>query len=119
MPSEAALSRPARLENLTLWQRVYDHLREEILAGRLKPGAELAEVPLSEQLGVSRGPLREAIGRLAAEGLENAPLPSQCRSADHDRGPVGGWRRRRRETDRRLENLRKKRRTLGNSSTKA
>ena len=32
MPSEAALSRPARLENLTLWQRVYDHLREEILA---------------------------------------------------------------------------------------
>src|SRR2546425_4546344 len=72
MPSEAALrqgDRRARLENLTLWQRVYDHLREEILAGRLKPGAELAEVPLSEQLGVSRGPLREAIGRLAAEGL--------------------------------------------------
>src|SRR5437762_400223 len=69
IPSEAAVSRPARLENLTLWQRVYDHLREEILTGRLKPGAELGEVPLSEQLGVSRGPLREAIGRLAAEGL--------------------------------------------------
>jgi DNA-binding GntR family transcriptional regulator len=69
IPSEPALSRPARLENLTLWQRVYDHLREEILTGRLKPGAELGEVPLSEQLGVSRGPLREAIGRLAAEGL--------------------------------------------------
>jgi DNA-binding GntR family transcriptional regulator len=69
IPSESALSRPARLENLTLWQRVYDHLREEILTGRLKPGAELGEVPLSEQLGVSRGPLREAIGRLAAEGL--------------------------------------------------
>jgi DNA-binding GntR family transcriptional regulator len=62
-------SRPATLENLTLWQRVYDHLREEILAGRLEPGAELAEVPLSEQLGVSRGPIREAIGRLASEGL--------------------------------------------------
>src|SRR2546428_5892120 len=69
MPSEAALSRPARLENLTVWQRVYDHLREEILAGRLKPGAELAEVALSEQLGVSRGPIREALGRLASEGL--------------------------------------------------
>lgn len=67
--SDPTLSRPARLENLTLWQRVYDHLREEILTGRLKPGAELGEVPLSEQLGVSRGPLREAIGRLAAEGL--------------------------------------------------
>jgi len=69
MPSEAALSRPAPVENLTLWQRVYDHLRAEILAGRLEPGTELAEVALSEQLGVSRGPLREAIGRLAAEGL--------------------------------------------------
>src|SRR5919206_3394464 len=69
MASEAALSRPAPVENLTLWQRVYDHLRAEILSGRLQPGAELAEVALSEQLGVSRGPLREAIGRLAAEGL--------------------------------------------------
>jgi DNA-binding GntR family transcriptional regulator len=72
MRSEAALTRgdrPAPLENLTLWQRVYDHLREEILAGRLQPGTELAEVALSEQLGVSRGPIREAMGRLAAEGL--------------------------------------------------
>src|SRR3954465_2999259 len=68
MASEAALS-PAPVENLTLWQRVYDHLRSEILAGHLEPGTELAEVALSEQLGVSRGPLREAIGRLAAEGL--------------------------------------------------
>src|SRR3954454_9993087 len=69
MASEAALRRPAPVENLTLWQRVYDHLRAEILSGRLEPAAELAEVALSEQLGVSRGPLREAIGRLASEGL--------------------------------------------------
>jgi DNA-binding GntR family transcriptional regulator len=58
-----------RLENLTLWQRVYDHLREEILSGELPAGSELQEVALSSQLGVSRGPIREAIGRLAAEGL--------------------------------------------------
>jgi DNA-binding GntR family transcriptional regulator len=68
MASEAARS-PAPVENLTLWQRVYDHLRAEILSGGLEPGTELAEVALSEQLGVSRGPLREAIGRLATEGL--------------------------------------------------
>jgi len=61
--------RGARLENLTLWQRVYEYLREEILSERLQPGAELLEVPLSAELGVSRGPIREAIGRLAAEGL--------------------------------------------------
>jgi DNA-binding GntR family transcriptional regulator len=69
MASEAASSRPMPVENLTLWQRVYDHLRAAILSGRLEPGAELAEVPLSEELGVSRGPIREAIGRLASEGL--------------------------------------------------
>src|SRR5260221_4687953 len=69
MASDPALTPPAPLENLTLWQRVYDHLRAEILAGGLQPGAELAEVALSEQLGVSRGPIREAIGRLASEGL--------------------------------------------------
>src|SRR3954453_3643034 len=69
MASDAVVSPPAPVENLTLWQRVYDHLRAEILSGRLEPGAELAEVALSEQLGVSRGPLREAIGRLASEGL--------------------------------------------------
>src|SRR5437763_16834130 len=59
----------ARLENRTLWERVYDHLRSEIRAGRLVPGAELNEVALSQELGVSRGPIREALGRIAAQGL--------------------------------------------------
>src|ERR671935_2751496 len=66
---EAAVSRPPALENRTLWQRVHERLREQIFSGELEPGAELAEVALSEQLGVSRGPVREALGRLAAEGL--------------------------------------------------
>jgi DNA-binding GntR family transcriptional regulator len=57
------------LDHRTLWQRVHDHLREEIVASRLPPGTELQEVALSQELGVSRGPIREALGRLAAEGL--------------------------------------------------
>jgi DNA-binding GntR family transcriptional regulator len=57
------------LDGRTLWQRVHDHLRDEILSGRLTPGTELSEVALAESLGVSRGPIREALGRLAAEGL--------------------------------------------------
>jgi DNA-binding GntR family transcriptional regulator len=69
MPSAAALTRPAPLENLTLWQRVHDHLRDQILSGDLEPGTELTELTLSEQLGVSRGPIREALGRLASQGL--------------------------------------------------
>jgi DNA-binding GntR family transcriptional regulator len=66
---EQGAGSPGRLENLTLWQRAHDHLREEILSGRLPAGTELQEVALSAELGVSRGPVREAIGRLAAEGL--------------------------------------------------
>jgi DNA-binding GntR family transcriptional regulator len=58
-----------RLENITLWERVHHHLREDILANRLPPGTVLGEVALAESLGVSRGPVREALGRLAAEGL--------------------------------------------------
>lgn len=58
-----------RLENRTLREQVYEVLREDILAGRLGPGADLSEVALANRLGVSRGPVREAIGRLSAEGL--------------------------------------------------
>jgi GntR family transcriptional regulator, rspAB operon transcriptional repressor len=56
-------------DNLTLCERVYRHLRQEILADQLPPGTELSEVALSRELSVSRGPIREAMGRLAAEGL--------------------------------------------------
>ena len=59
----------ARLDNLTLRERVHDHLKQEILANRYAPGSELLEVPLSEELGVSRGPIREALRSLESEGL--------------------------------------------------
>lgn len=50
-------------------KRAYETLREDILEWRLLPGTVLAEVEQSERLGVSRTPLREALGRLSAEGL--------------------------------------------------
>lgn len=53
----------------TLRQQVFDHLREEILSSRLKPGQELNELALSAELEVSRGPIREALSRLESEGL--------------------------------------------------
>lgn len=58
-----------RFDNKTLRERVYAHLKEEILDNRIPPGSVLQEVPLAESLGVSRGPIREALGSLAAEGL--------------------------------------------------
>ena len=59
----------ARLDNLTLRERVHEHLRREIAANRYPPGTALLEVPLSRELGVSRGPIREALRSLEAEGL--------------------------------------------------
>jgi DNA-binding GntR family transcriptional regulator len=50
-------------------QYAYDQLRNRILVGELAPGATFSQVQLSEQLGVSRTPLREAVRRLQTEGL--------------------------------------------------
>ena len=50
-------------------ERAYSTLREDIVEWRLLPGTVLAEVEQSERLGISRTPLREALGRLSAEGL--------------------------------------------------
>src|SRR6185503_5234987 len=44
-------------------------LRTAILDGTLAPGSQLREIPLAADLGVSRAPLREALGILADEGL--------------------------------------------------
>lgn len=53
----------------TLAQDVTETLRDWILHGQLRPGARLEEIPLAEQLGVSRTPVRAALGTLANEGL--------------------------------------------------
>lgn len=48
---------------------VADRLRTAIMRGTFAPGTQLGEVDLAERLGVSRGPLREAMQHLVAEGL--------------------------------------------------
>ena len=48
---------------------IVDGLRCDILAHRLRPGARLVESSLTKRFSVSRGPVREALRRLAAEGL--------------------------------------------------
>jgi DNA-binding GntR family transcriptional regulator len=51
-------------------------LRQAILSGRLVPGQRLVEADLTRDLGVSRGPVREALRQLTAEGLVEA-VPNQ------------------------------------------
>lgn len=50
-------------------QRVVDWLIRGFREGRYAPGQRLTEAALTSELGVSRGPVREALRRLAAEGF--------------------------------------------------
>jgi len=50
-------------------QKVYEKLRQSILDLSLPPGSPLDEMRLSEEFDLSRTPIREAMVRLAAEGL--------------------------------------------------
>ncbi len=56
-------------EYLPLRDVVFNTLRQAILKGELEPGERLMEIQLSERLGVSRTPIREAIRKLELEGL--------------------------------------------------
>ena len=55
---------------------VYEMLRDEILDLKLPPGVPIDEVQLAERFGMSRTPIREALVRLAGEGLAET-LPNR------------------------------------------
>lgn len=55
----------------SLTDRVCDLIKDVILNGKYDQNQRLNEVELSASLGVSRGPIREAIQRLANDGLVN------------------------------------------------
>jgi DNA-binding GntR family transcriptional regulator len=59
-----ALERPKSLRELAL-----EHLRNSIIDGSLKMGQVLSERKISEELGVSKSPVREALAQLRDEGL--------------------------------------------------
>ena len=48
---------------------IVERLREDIWAGRLEPGSQLVESDLTARFAVSRGPVREGLRRLSADGL--------------------------------------------------
>jgi len=47
----------------------YERIRGLVLSGELAPGTRLGQVELAERFGISRTPVREALRRLAGEGL--------------------------------------------------
>jgi DNA-binding GntR family transcriptional regulator len=58
-----------KLIRLTTVELVTNALREKVLCGDLAPGEALRQEALAEEMGVSRVPIREAIMKLAAEGM--------------------------------------------------
>lgn len=59
----------------TMAVRVYEQLREKILTGALPAEEKLNEETLAQAMGSSRTPVREALGRLTADGLVSS-LPN-------------------------------------------
>jgi DNA-binding GntR family transcriptional regulator len=61
--------RPSGFEAASLADRAYHAIREMIVSLELRPGAVIDERSLMERLGIGRTPTREALRRLAQEGL--------------------------------------------------
>jgi DNA-binding GntR family transcriptional regulator len=76
MEPDEAVAAIGPLESLAqdepLVDSVYRVIRDAICDGRLEPNRKLAQIPLAEQLGISRTPVRDALQRLAQEGLVRA-----------------------------------------------
>ena len=65
----SAEERIVPIEQHALGEQVYRAIREQIISGRLRPGEKLSDLRLSDALSVSRTPVREALYRLAQEGV--------------------------------------------------
>jgi DNA-binding GntR family transcriptional regulator len=63
---------------------VYEQIRTAILSGELSNSERLVEEDLAVSLGISRTPVREALRRLAAEGLVDVSPNRGARVAEWD-----------------------------------
>jgi DNA-binding GntR family transcriptional regulator len=68
-PFEPARNRLQPVERKRLVDLAHDAIRESIVGGRFSMGERLVETQLAHDLGMSRAPIREALRRLAQEGL--------------------------------------------------
>jgi DNA-binding GntR family transcriptional regulator len=64
-----ARSTTKTLQIVSVSDRVYEVVQERILNGDLEAGSRVHQENISDELGVSRTPVREALARLAADGL--------------------------------------------------
>jgi DNA-binding GntR family transcriptional regulator len=69
-------------------ESLFEKMRAHIIDGRFAPGQRLIEADLTAQFKISRGPLREAVRRLAAEGLVDITHNRGARVKRLDRSEV-------------------------------
>jgi DNA-binding GntR family transcriptional regulator len=55
--------------DLSIREKAYLHIQQQIANGNLAGGAGISELSLAKELGSSRSPIREAMNQLAAEGM--------------------------------------------------
>lgn len=72
------VSGKSELQYLTLRQNVVEIIRKKIFIGDYQPGDRVKELELANDLGISRGPIREAIRQLEEEGLLNYITNKGC-----------------------------------------
>jgi DNA-binding GntR family transcriptional regulator len=53
----------------TIRKKIYEHLREQLLGGKMQPHQHLIEAKIARDIGTSRTPVREALHSLELEGL--------------------------------------------------
>jgi DNA-binding GntR family transcriptional regulator len=71
-----------------LYQEVADRLRQQIYSRALEPGSWIDEMKLSQEFGISRTPMREALKVLAVEGLVTMKLRRGAYVTDVSRDDV-------------------------------
>jgi len=86
MATSGRSKRAEPLEISSVVDQVYTAIRERITGGEVPRGARVHQEDLADELGVSRTPVREALRRLAAEGLVEMRTNRGARVADV--GPV-------------------------------
>jgi len=78
IPKSIALART------TVTAAATDHLREQIVCGKMQPGGTLPESQVGQMLGVSRAPVREALTLLEREGLVEFDRRGTARICEFD-----------------------------------
>jgi DNA-binding GntR family transcriptional regulator len=68
-PQLMSQNRVKPIKRETFSNQIAGNLRRAIISGEIESGSQITESDLAARFGVSRGPLREAMGQIAAEGL--------------------------------------------------